>query len=213
MFLEESFGREKFDVFMLDYFNYHAFQSLGTQNFIVYLKENLTHKYPDIVSDTMLNEWIYEQGLPSVAPKPTSNAFNIIDNLTNQLLAEEVTLDSLDTTKWTLHEWLHFINNLPLDVNLSLMSTLDKRFNLTSSTNAEITHAWYLLSIKVGYKHVYPQMATYLKSIGRRKLIVPLYKELANTSAGKEWALNVYKQARPGYHGLAKGTIDTILKN
>jgi len=212
MFLEEKFGREKFDVFILDYFNYHAFQSLGTQNFIVYLKENLTHKYPNIVSDEMLNEWIYEQGLPSVVPKPTSNAFNIIDDLTNKLLLDEITLNSIDTTQWTLHEWLHFINNLPVDVNTILMSALDKQFNLTSSTNAEITHAWYLLSIKAGYKYVYPQMATYLKSIGRRKLIVPLYKELVNTPEGKEWALNVYKQARPGYHGLAKGTIDVIFK-
>ncbi|WP_076419023.1 M1 family metallopeptidase [Colwellia sp. UCD-KL20] len=210
MYLEEKFGRDKFDIFMLDYFNSHAFQSLGTENFIVYLKENLTHKYPDIVSDKVLNEWIYGQGLPSVSPKPTSNAFNIIDNLTNELLSKSISLDEVNTTPWTLHEWLHFINNLPLDINESFMSTLDKRFNLTVSTNAEIAHAWYLLSIKVGYKHVYPQMATYLKSIGRRKLIVPLYKELVSTQEGKEWALKVYEQARPGYHGLAQGTIDDL---
>ncbi|WP_077338865.1 M1 family metallopeptidase [Pseudocolwellia agarivorans] len=210
MYLEEKFGRDKFDIFMLDYFNSHAFQSLGTENFIVYLKENLTHKYPDIVSDKVLNEWIYGQGLPSVSPKPTSNAFNVIDNLTNELLSKSISLDEVNTTQWTLHEWLHFINNLPLDINESFMSTLDNRFNLTVSTNAEIAHAWYLLSIKVGYKHVYPQMATYLKSIGRRKLIVPLYKELVTTKEGKDWALKVYKQARPGYHGLAQGTIDAL---
>lgn len=210
MYLEEKFGRDKFDIFMLDYFNSHAFQSLGTENFIVYLKENLTHKYPDIVSDKVLNEWIYGQGLPSVSPKPTSNAFNVIDNLTNELLSKSISLDEVNTTQWTLHEWLHFINNLPLDINESFMSTLDNRFNLTVSTNAEIAHAWYLLSIKVGYKHVYPQMATYLKSIGRRKLIVPLYKELVSTQEGKEWALKVYEQARPGYHGLAQGTIDDL---
>jgi len=85
MYLEAQFGRERFDAFLLDYFNDHAFKSLGTENFIVYLKENLTHKYPNIVSDSMLNEWIFEQGLPSVVPKPTSNAFNVIDNLTSQL--------------------------------------------------------------------------------------------------------------------------------
>ncbi len=210
MYLEEKFGRDKFDVFMLDYFNHHAFKSLGTEDFIVYLKANLTHKYPNIVSDKMLNEWIFSQGLPSVAPQPTSNAFNIIDNLSKQLLAKEITVEQINTKAWTLHEWLHFINNLPVDVNESFLSDLDKRFNLTVSTNAEIAHAWYLLSIKAGYKHVYPQMATYLESIGRRKLIVPLYKELVTTEAGKVWALDVYKKARPGYHGLAQGTIDGV---
>jgi len=212
MYLEAQFGRERFDAFLLDYFNDHAFKSLGTENFIVYLKENLTHKYPNIVSDSMLNEWIFEQGLPSVVPKPTSNAFNVIDNLTSQLLAEDITLSSIDTIKWTVHEWLHFINNLPLDMTNTLMGDLDQAFNLTTSTNAEIAHAWYLLAIKVGYKDVYPQMDTYLTAIGRRKLIVPLYKALIETPEGKAWALNVYKKARPGYHGLAKGTIDALFK-
>lgn len=210
LYLEEQFGREKFDKFILNYFNYYAFQSLGTDDFVSYLKENLTHKYPNIVSDKLLSEWIYGQGLPSVAPKPTSNAFNIIDALTQRLLANDITVDKVNTTHWTLHEWLHFINNLPLDIDNAFMNELDKHFNLTTSTNAEVAHAWYLLSIKVGYQYVYPQMAAYLKSIGRRKLIVPLYKELSTTDEGIKWGINVYKEARPGYHGLARGTIDAI---
>jgi hypothetical protein len=56
-------------------------------------------------------------------------------------------------------------------------------------------------------------MATYLESIGRRKLIVPLYKELAKSAQGKEWAQAVYKKSRPGYHPLAQGTVDAILLN
>lgn len=210
MYLEQEFGRDKFDKFLLNYFNNHAFKSIGTQSFIAYLKENLSNKYPNVVSDKILNEWIYGEGLPSFFPQPTSNAFNIIDNLTQQLLAQDISPENINTSTWTVHEWLHFINNLPLDLDNSMMTILDKRFNLTYSTNAEIAHAWYLLSIKAGYKAVYPQMANYLKSIGRRKLIVPLYKELATTEAGKDWAWNIYQQARPGYHGLAQGTIDAV---
>jgi len=212
MYLEEKFGRERFDAFVLQYFDSHAFESLGTDNFVKYLKVNLTDKYPNIVSNNEINEWIFNPGLPSYAPQPTSNAFKVIDKQINQLVANELTLTQLPTTKWTLHEWLYFINNLPLDTSLERMTSLDKEFNLTNSTNAEITHAWYLLSVRVGYKDVYPAMATYLKSIGRRKLIVPLYKELAKTAENKTWALNVYKQARPGYHGLAQGTVDGVLK-
>ncbi|PKI16882.1 M1 family metallopeptidase [Colwellia sp. 12G3] len=212
MYLEEKFGRERFDAFVLEYFDSHAFESLGTDNFVKYLKANLTDKYPNIVSNSELNEWIFNAGLPSYAPQPTSNAFKVIDKQINQLVANELTLTQLPTTQWTLHEWLHFINNLPLDTSLARMTSLDKEFNLTNSTNAEITHAWYLLSVRAGYKDVYPAMATYLKSIGRRKLIVPLYKELAKTAENKAWALAVYKQARPGYHGLAQGTVDGVLK-
>ena len=212
MYLEGKFGRERFDAFVLEYFESHAFQSLGTNNFVKYLKENLTDKYPNIVSDSEVTEWIYNVGLPSYAPQPTSNAFNIIDKKINLFVNNELTSEQLPSKDWTLHEWLYFINNLPLDTIQERMLSLDKSFDLTHSNNAEIAHAWYLLSIRVGYTKVYPAMAEYLKSIGRRKLIVPLYKELAETKEGKAWALKIYQQARPGYHGLAQGSIDTVLK-
>jgi len=70
-----------------------------------------------------------------------------------------------------------------------------------------------LLALRSGYDVVYPAMADYLESIGRRKLIVPLYKELAKSAKGKQWAQGVYEKARPGYHPLAQGTVDAILLN
>jgi len=212
IYLEKKFGRDRFDAFVLEYFDSHAFQSLGTANFVKYLKTNLTHKYPNIVNDDEINEWIYEQGLPTYVPKPTSTAFSTINQQISQWLNDEVELAQLPTASWTLHEWLHFINNLPIDINTARMTILDQQFNLTHSRNAEIAHAWYLLSIRAGYNAVLPAMADYLVAIGRRKLIVPLYKELAQTEQGKAWALKVYQQARPGYHGLAQGTVDGILK-
>jgi len=213
VYLEEKFGRDKFDAFIMQYFDDHAFQSLGTKNFVTYLKANLTHKYVGIVSDKELNEWIYEQGLPSYTPKPRSDAFVKIDRYISKWTSAQLELAQIPTKNWTLHEWLHFINNLPLSISNERMISLDKAFNLTNSTNAEVAHAWYLLALRSGYDAVYPAMATYLESIGRRKLIVPLYKALAETAKGKEWAQAVYKKARPGYHPLAQGTVDAILLN
>jgi hypothetical protein len=213
MYLEEKFGREKFDGFLLSYFNDHAFKSLGTKNFIKYLQVNLTNKYPNIVGDNEINEWIFEQGLPIYVPKPESTAFVVIDGLINQYAAEDISLTALPVKQWTLHEWLHFINNLPLTLSLEQMAAIDNQFNLTNSTNAEITHAWYLLSLRVGYKAIYPSLSEYLIAIGRRKLIVPLYQQLAESAEGKAWAIDVYQQARPGYHPLAQGTVDAILTN
>jgi aminopeptidase N len=213
MYLEEKFGREKFDGFLLSYFNDHAFKSLGTKNFIKYLQVNLTNKYPNIVGDNEINEWIFEQGLPIYVPKPESTAFVVIDGIINQYAAEDISLTALPVKQWTLHEWLHFINNLPLTLSLEQMAAIDNQFNLTNSTNAEITHAWYLLSLRVGYKAIYPSLSEYLIAIGRRKLIVPLYQQLAESAEGKAWAIDVYQQARPGYHPLAQGTVDAILTN
>lgn len=209
IYLEQQFGREKFDAFLLQYFNDHAFQSIGTTGFVKYIKENLTHKYKGVVSDKKLNEWIYGEGLPKDAPNPTSDAFVKVDEQSQQWVAGKTA--QVNTQNWTVHEWLHFINNLPRDLPKEKMVSLDKAYNLTNSTNAEIAHAWYKLALSNGYEEVKPALEKYLVGIGRRKLIVPLYKMLAE-SGNKAWAKQVYAKARPGYHPLAQGTVDAIFQ-
>ncbi len=58
----------------------------------------------------------------------------------------------------------------------------------------------------------YPRLEEYLISIGRQKLIKPLYEELVKTPEGKERALSIYRKARPGYHPIAQSAMDKIVK-
>ena len=50
IYLEEKYGRDKFDDFVKTYFNEFAFKSLTTAQFVTYLKANLIEKYPGVVS-------------------------------------------------------------------------------------------------------------------------------------------------------------------
>lgn len=211
IYLEEKFGRETFDAFIREYFDSHAFESLGTDAFIQYIRVALIEKHAGVVSMEEVNEWIHEQGLPIYVPKPTSDAFTTIDQQISQFIGDELTLAQLSTEGWTVHQWLHFINNLPLNTSIEKLTALDNKYQLTTSTNAEIAHAWYMLALKANYSVIMPPMKQYLINIGRRKLIVPLYKTLAENPEQKAWAQQVYKIARPGYHPLAQGTIDSIL--
>jgi len=212
IYLEQQYGREVFDTFIKKYFNDHAFLSLGTHAFVKYIEENLVNKHPEVISMKEINEWIFEQGLPSYVPRPTSDAFTTIDGQIEQFAADQLSTTELNNADWTVHQWLHFINNLPVDLSVAKMTELDNAFTLTKSTNAEIAHAWYMLSLKAGYDVIMPELESYLISIGRRKLIVPLYKELAQSEEGKAWAQRVFNIARPGYHPLAQGTVDAIFK-
>jgi len=58
----------------------------------------------------------------------------------------------------------------------------------------------------------YPAMADFLIHVGRRKFLSPLYKALSQTESGKEFALEVYKEARPNYHFVSANSIDAILR-
>jgi leukotriene-A4 hydrolase len=59
-----------------------------------------------------------------------------------------------------------------------------------------------LMSVKNWYEPAFVRLHNYLVSIGRNKLVKPLYKELSKTTKGKEMARKAFAQAKPGYHPL-----------
>jgi hypothetical protein len=92
------------------------------------------------------------------------------------------------------------------------LSALDTRFRLTDSGNSEIAHVWFRLAIANRYMAAYPAMERYMIGIGRRKLIVPLYRDLAAYPEGLALANEIFAKARDGYHPLAQTTVADILK-
>lgn len=212
MYLEQKFGRDKFDPFLRKYFDDHAFQSIDTASFIGYLDKNLLSKHPRIVPMSKVKEWIKEPMLPADAPKPTSDAFKLVDRSKIAWLNNDKKLSDITTSDWTVHEWLYFINNLPKNISMKQLKTLDSAFNLTQSSNNEIAHAWLLLNIKRGNSEVNKRLESYMVEIGRRKLIVPLYKALLEKKRNHRFVKSIYIKARPGYHPLAQGTVDGLFE-
>ena len=213
MFLEDRFGRPIFDNFLKNYFDDHAFQSIDTKRFRRYLTSKLINKYPGKVSIEEINDWITEPLMPISTPNPTSDVFKIVTKHLKNWLSNDTSLEQLPTEKWTVHEWLFFINNFPKDIELSRLVELDKHYQLTGSGNNEIAHAWLLVNIKKNNPAINNRLESYLVSIGRRKLIVPLYRALLEDNAKVDFTQAIYDKARPGYHPLAQGTIDALFKD
>ena len=118
---------------------------------------------------------------------------------------------ALAAGSWSTTEWLHFLNGLPATSSAAQLAELDQAYRLTGTGNAEIALRFYLAAIRADYPAIRPALKAHLIAIGRRKLIVPLWTELARTPANKRWALAVYAEARPGYHPIARATIDPLL--
>jgi leukotriene-A4 hydrolase len=210
--LEETFGRERFDQFLKGYFERFAFQSITTDDFIAHLKKNLLDPNPELAAKIPLEEWIYKPGLPASAPKPQSDAFAKVEAQAKEWLDGKTPAAKLQTKQWSTQEWLHFLRFLPQQLTANQLKDLDQAFGLTKIGNAEIAHQWLLISIRNNYETAYPRLEEYLTSIGRQKLIKPLYEELVKTPAGKERALKIYAKARPGYHPIAQTSVDKIVK-
>ena len=208
-FLEERFGRDAFDPFLKSYFDHFAFKSILTEDFLAYFEDHLWADNPDAVTEAEIREWVFQPGLPDTIEAPVSDAFVKVSAQQAQWLAGDVSLDTIDTSAWTTHEWLHFINNLPGDLSQENFVALDATFDFSNSQNAEIAFAWYMQAIAGGYEPARPMLESFLLSVGRGKFIYRLYEALIEADE-RAWADDVYQRARPGYHPIAQRRIDDV---
>ncbi|MCK9409725.1 MAG: M1 family metallopeptidase [Bacteroidetes bacterium] len=209
---EETFGREPWDAFLKKYFNENAFTPMTTENFLEHLEKQFAIKQNlELAAKLTINAWVYAPGLPANCPQPSSNEFAKVSSQVESFL-NGTQATQLETKGWTTHHWLYFLSKLPDSLRQEKVIELDYAFYFTRSGNSEILCEWFKRCIITNYETAFRPMQNYLMNVGRRKLVKPLYEQLAKTEAGKIWAKEVYAKARPGYHSVTYNTIDGILK-
>lgn len=209
-YLDAKFGRERFDGFLRGYFDHFAFKSVDSEQFISYLQENLLDRFPGIVTRAGLNAWILSPGLPADAVLPVTGLFQPVDAARDAWLAGKLPAKKIGTD-WVAQQWLYFLDGMPPALAAAQLADLDKAFGWSKSPNAEIVHSWLKLIIANNYQPGFPRLEEYLKTIGRRKLIEPLYESLMKTPAGAEVAKRVFAKARPGYHPETVKAVEAIV--
>jgi leukotriene-A4 hydrolase len=209
--LEKAIGRDRFDVFLRAYFDRFAFRSITTADFAAYLKDHLLLG-PDAPKALDLAAWLEAPGLPVGFAEPTSARLQAIDKAVRGWLDGTIPTDKLDAKDWSTQEWIRFLQAMAEKVPTERLAELDKRFGLTNRGNSEIAHQWLLIAIRNDYSPAMGRLKTYLTTIGRRKLVLPLYKALLATSAGRQHAEAIFATARPGYHPITVESVDRLLK-
>lgn len=209
--LEARVGRDAFDAFLRDYFDHFAFESITTEDFLAYLDRTLLAEHGDAVSMGEVEEWVYEPGLPDDAVIPQSDAFEIVDEYRRQWLGGEIELAAIPTADWTVSEWRQFLLGLGDRLDVEQMAELDAAFDLTASGNVEILYLWLVRAIETRYEPGIERLEDFLVEVGRNKFTRPLYEELAATDWGRDWAVEVYQRARPGYHPMTRAAAERAL--
>jgi aminopeptidase N len=206
--VESVVGRQRLDAFLREYFDHFAFQPMSSDRMLAYMKEKLLSD--DEAKRVNIQAWVYEPGIPSNIPPVRSAALEAVDKQVEAWKAG-ATASTLQTSKWSSHEWLHFLRALPDTIPAARLDDLEKTFKLSSSGNSEILFAWLMIAIRNRYQPAFAALDHFLTAQGRRKFVRPLYAELAKTAWGRTMALDIYKRARPGYHSVTSGSIDQIL--
>jgi aminopeptidase N len=212
--IEQTVGRERFDVYLKGYLDRFAFQSITTAAFLADLRAHLIRGDAGLESALRLEEWVYSPGLPGNATTPRSEALARVDEAAKAFAGGASAASartSFRAEAWTTQEWQHFLEALPRTLSASHLSDLDRTFALTKRRNSEVLFAWLRIAIRNRYEPAMPALERFLTSQGRRKFLRPLYEDLMATDWGKGLARRIYSAARPLYHAVATGTLDPIV--
>lgn len=207
--LESVVGRERFDLFLKNYFEENKFKPMNTERFIANLNEHLLT--PEEEQAVNINAWVYGPGLPDNALIPYSEELDRVESSIAQYNNNQIKAEEIDISGYTTHHWLYFLRGLK-NLDSIKMHELDQNFNFTQTGNSEIACDWFKHCIDHQYEEAFPALNDFLIRVGRRKFLTPLYTRLAKSPQNKAWAKEVYQTARNVYHSVSYNTIDEVLK-
>jgi leukotriene-A4 hydrolase len=210
--IERTVGRERWDAYLRSYFDRHAFQPMTSERFLADLRANLVRGDAELERRLMLDQWVYQPGLPANVARPDPAAFAAVDRaLAAWRSGGDVA--AIPYAGWTTAERLRFLNGLPRRMSGEQLAALDEAFRLSASGNAETLFAWLQLALANRYQPAVPAAEGFLARMGRRKFVSPLFETLLGQG---EWggpiARAAYARTRPGYHSVTTGTVDRLMR-
>jgi leukotriene-A4 hydrolase len=210
--IERAVGRARFDAYLRSYFDRHAFQPMTSARFLADLRANLVRGDEDLERRLMLDQWVYQPGLPDNAARPDPAAFAAVDGALRSYNASGAAA-GIPYANWTTAERLRFVNALPREMPAERLAALDAAFRLSESGNAEVRFAWLKLALANRYQPAVPATERFLAEMGRRKFVLPLFETLlAEGEWGRPIAQRIYARTRASYHSVTSNSVDQALR-
>ena len=207
--MEKLVGRERFDAWLRSYFDRYAFQPMTSAKFLADFRANLVKGNKALESRLMLDQWVYQPGLPANVVRPDPAAFAAVDRSVAAFAAGGPA--PAEFGAWTTAEKIRFINSLPRKLTAPRLDELNRTLGLNQAGNNEVLFAWLGLAVANKYQPAVPAIEQFLLTQGRRKFVRPLIEALAEDRQwGRPIAVRIYSRARPSYHAVTTADLDKL---
>ncbi|MCB9669642.1 MAG: leukotriene A4 hydrolase C-terminal domain-containing protein [Alphaproteobacteria bacterium] len=185
--LERAVGRPRFDAFVADYIATFRFRSISTATFLDFVRERL----PDAGVD--LDAWTTEDGLPADAPTFRSERLEAL---------ERIAREGGDLTEArTTTEKLWVLARLPSSVDAREAAG---QLGIDALSNAELRASWLALAVRTGARGLEDQLRGFLDTVGRTKLLEPVYAAMVARDDLLPLARELYAANAPRLHGSTR---------
>ncbi|MEO7491863.1 MAG: M1 family metallopeptidase [Sphingomicrobium sp.] len=207
--IEATVGRGRFDAYLKGWFDRHQFQPVTSAMFLADLRQHLVKGDKALEARLMLDQWVYQPGIPSNMAKPDPSAFAAVDRAVAQFAGGQPA--PAEWRQWTTDERLRFLNRLPRKMTATRLAALDSAFALNAAANSEVRFAWLDLAVRNRYDPALPSLEEFLASQGRGKFVQPLFKTLAaDPGWGRPIAQRIYARTRALYHPIVTRFLDPL---
>ena len=211
-YLEQAFGRDAFDAFLKSYFEEFAFGTITTEQFLDYLDVRLLAREGAPLTRAEVERWTYGPGLPDDVSLPSSANLDTAETAAQAWSAGDTELADIVVDDWSPQARIHFINSLPADLSPDKIRELDEAWRLSTSTNAEIGRTWFIQVASRRHVEAYDALEAFVNRHGRGRLVVPIYRALAENGKDLELAQALFEQARAKYHPATVAWVESSLR-
>ena len=200
--LECVVGRERFDAFIQKYIETFAFKSLDTATFLDFVHANL----PGAIERTQAWRWVYGPFLPETHAKITST---LLDEVIGCITQRRIPTRS-EGEKWTVQQWIFFLRNFPRPATIDQLECLGYGYALSESRNRKLRWAFLLLASDSQDGRFWPEIETFVGSVGQTGLLKPLYRSIS-AHFGMDRSRGLYVKMSDRYHPITQHVVSQML--
>src|SRR5690606_20714968 len=128
--VEQIVGRERFDAWLRQWFDNHAFQPATSALLLADMRANLVKGDAELERKLMLDQWVYGTGLPANVARPVPAAFAEVDAAAADY-AKTRKVDPAAWARWTTAERLRLLAKLPKRMDAKQLAGLDSALGLS----------------------------------------------------------------------------------
>jgi hypothetical protein len=108
-----------------------------------------------------------------------------------------------------VQEWQTFIRALPKSISKEKLKDIDVHLGFKNCGNSEIMTEWFTLALENNYREINSDIERFLKKVGRRKYLVPIYKSM--NKVNPKLAKQIFENSKNQYHAVSRNSIEDLL--